>query len=145
MRKRTVFQAMLVAALVFAATRPAVASRGEEKHAAEGSGEKAKITGVVMNYDTKQPVTDATVRLYMRTGEPDDEGWAPVEDTKISAQLDSDGKFSLAGVETGTYLLVVEKSQTFATARHEDSETVRVEVTSQASVDVGRVWVQFRR
>ncbi len=42
-------------------------------------------------------------------------------------------------------LLMVEMDKTFATVRHQNAKTINVEVTTKPSVDVGRVWVQFRR
>jgi hypothetical protein len=136
-------------ALPAGATQAPTATQTEGKNPTAPSSEGVEITGVVMDYDTKMPVTSGTVHAYLRKGDADEKGWAPVEDTKIASKVESTGRFRLAGVKPGTYLLMVEEPGAlpfaFAVVRGEDGKTMTVEVTTKLSVDVGRVWVQFHQ
>jgi hypothetical protein len=151
-RKGVALEALIVSALMFGAAQTGMASQEERNQTTRASAGGARITGIVMNHDSKQPLTNAVVRLYLRKGVPNEKGWAPVKETKFSAGLDSEGKFSVAGVKAGTYILMVEKDQTSPTAspqssvaRHEDGKTLTIEVTSKAQIDVGQAWIQFVR
>jgi len=102
------------------------------------------IKGIVFDYDLKMPVSNANVRLFLVKGEPDKDGWAQVEDTKITTTVDSFGSFVLIGVMPGSYMLMLERNGKYASARYENAKGVTIDATKAQMNDVGKVWVQFR-
>lgn len=109
---------------------------------------KGQIKGVIMNYDTKKPVSGHQVCLLAPKGSVKADGWQAVDDLKIEVTTSEDGSFIFKNINPGKYILMLKysglKPINYASVRHENAKGVEVKLDSDQIIDVGKVWVQMR-
>jgi hypothetical protein len=104
-----------------------------------------------MDYDSKAPARGVRVFVLVPKGEPGADGWRPVDDPHIEASTAADGVFAFDKLDPRKYNLMAEHKvsatsfgSTGGVIRHEDGKPVEVDVAAGQTVELGKVWVQFR-
>jgi hypothetical protein len=109
---------------------------------------RGKIQGVIMDHNTKKPVSGGAVRLLVPKGEDAKGGWTKVDDKGIEVTTSEDGGFAFEKVAPGKYILHFAYPANpmspggAGVVRNEDATVLTVVVTGGKTTDIGKGWVQ---
>jgi hypothetical protein len=114
---------------------------------------EGQIKGILMNYDTKEPVSGHQVLIFAPKGSVKADGWQDVDDLKIEVTTFENGAFVFEKIPPGKYVFMVKYRTSgsslmpnfnFAIVRHEDAKSAEVTLDSSRVIDLGKVWIQMR-
>jgi hypothetical protein len=115
--------------------------------------EEGQIKGILMNYDTKEPVSGHQVQIFALKGTGKADGWQEVDDLKIEVTTLKNGAFGFEKIPPGKYVFMVKYRTSgsgfmpyfdSAIVRYENAKPVEVTLDSGRIIDLGKVWVQMR-
>jgi len=111
--------------------------------------ETGQIKGILMNYDTKQPISGYQIHLFAIKGAVKANRWQEVDDLKIEVSTSEAGAFAFNKIIPGKYSFMVKyraptSDLIFATIRNENGKGIEANLVSGQILDLDKVWVQLK-